>query len=222
METVDIQETRRERLRRLIEDEYRGNVSRFGQLIQKSQSQLSSTLLGRKGFGERLARQIETALGLSPGWLDRPLDDAPSDTDAPEGFVAVRRVRMKLSAGVIGWAIECHADDAPPLFFRREWFERRGFRPDQLVALKVEGSSMEPGLYAGDTIVVNRSDTQLVDGEVFAVSYEGELVIKRLRRDAGEWFLASDNPDKRRYGDKRCADGVEIIGRVVYKNSEHI
>jgi hypothetical protein len=222
MSVVDTQDIRRERLRRLIEDEYGGNVSRFAQLIQKSQSQLSSTLLGRKGFGERLARQIEAAVGLSAGWLDRPLDSGPSEADAPDGFVAVRRVRMKLSAGVIGWAVECHADDAPPLFFRREWFEKRGFRPDQLVALKVQGASMEPGLYDGDTIVVNRADTQLADGEVCAVNYEGELVIKRLRRDAGEWFLASDNPDKRRYGDKRCGDGVEIIGRVVYKNSEQI
>ncbi len=219
---MDIQETRRDRLRLLISDEYSGNVSRFGQLIGKSQSQLSSTLTGRKGFGERLARQIENAIGLPKGWLDR-VDDAQNvEEEAPEGFVAVKRVRIKLSAGVVGWAIECHQDEAPPLFFRREWFESRGFRPDQLVAVKVEGQSMEPGLYDGDTIVINKGDLKVVDGEVFAVNYEGELVIKRLRRDSGEWFLSSDNPDKRRYGDKRCGEGVEIIGRVVYKNSERI
>ena len=219
---MDIQETRRERLRQLIGDEYSGNVSRFAQLVGKSQSQLSSTLTGRKGFGEKLARQIEAAVGLSKGWLDRADDDQSAAEVAPEGFVAVKRVRIKLSAGVVGWAIECHQDEAPPLFFRREWFESRGFRPDQLVAVKVEGQSMEPGLYEGDTIVINKNDTKVVDGEVFAVNYEGELVIKRLRRDAGEWFLASDNPDKRRYGDKRCGEGVQIIGRVVYKNSERI
>jgi phage repressor protein C with HTH and peptisase S24 domain len=219
---VDIQLTRRERLRQLIGDEYGGNVSRFGQLIGKSQSQLSSTLTGRKGFGERLARQIEVAIGLPKGWLDR-VDDAQNvEEDVPEGFVAVKRVKIKLSAGVVGWAIECHQDEAPPLFFRREWFESRGFRPDQLVAVKVEGQSMEPGLYEGDTIVINKSDAKPIDGEVFAVNYEGELVIKRLRRDSGEWFLSSDNPDKRRYGDKRCGEGVQIIGRVVYKNSERI
>lgn len=222
MGAVDIQEIRRERLRRLIGDEYGGNTSRFGQLIGKSQSQLSATLSSKKGFGEKLARQIEAAIGLPKGWLDRADDFKNVEEQAPEGFVAVRRVRIKLSAGVIGWAVECHQDEAPPLFFRREWFESRGFRPDQLVAVKIEGRSMEPGLYEGDTIVINKGDTAIVDGEVFAVNYEGELVIKRLRRDSGEWFLSSDNPDKRRYGDKRCGESVEILGRVVYKNSERI
>jgi phage repressor protein C with HTH and peptisase S24 domain len=127
-----------------------------------------------------------------------------------------------MSAGVIGWAVECVEEDAPPLFFRKEWFDRRGYVPESLVAVRVSGSSMEPGLWDGDTIVVNRADTQLVDGEVYAVSYEGELVIKRLRRDSGEWFLTSDNTDKRRYGDKRCTENVLVLGRVVYKNSERI
>jgi phage repressor protein C with HTH and peptisase S24 domain len=222
MQTVDIQEIRRERLRRLISDEYGGNTSRFGQIVGKSQSQLSGTLTSKKGFGEKLARQIEAAVGLPKGWLDRADSSRDIAEEAPEGFVAVRRVKIKLAAGVIGWAVECHQDEAPPLFFRREWFESRGFRPDHLVAVKVEGRSMEPGLYDGDTIVINKGDTAIVDGEVFAVNYEGELVIKRLRRDSGEWFLSSDNPDKRRYGDKRCGEGVEIIGRVVYKNSERI
>ena len=219
---MDVQTNRRERLRQFIEEQHAGNVSRFAASVGKSQPQIADMLNGRKSFGERVARSLEESLGISAGYFDRASDTEHRNEAAPEGFVAVRRVRIKMSGGVVGWAVECHEEDAPPLFFRKEWFDRRGFKPENLVAVKVTGSSMEPGLYDGDTIVVNRADTQLVDGEVFAVSYEGELVIKRMRRDAGEWFLASDNQDKRRYGDKRCTENVVVLGRVVYKNSERI
>jgi hypothetical protein len=219
---MDVQTNRRERLRQFVEEQFAGNVSRFAASVGKSQPQIADMLNGRKSFGERVARALEESLGLPSGYFDSASSSGTDVEAAPEGFVAIRRVRIKMSGGVIGWAVECHEEQAPPIIFRKEWFDRRGFKPENLVAVKVTGSSMEPGLYDGDTIVLNRADTQLVDGEVFAVSYEGELVIKRMRRDAGEWLLASDNQDKRRYGDKRCTENVVILGRVVYKNSERI
>lgn len=219
---MDVQKIRRDRLRQFIEDRFAGNVSRFAVSVGKSQPQIADMLNGRKSFGERIARSLESSLGLTSGFFDAVTEQNHHTEPAPDGFVAVRRVRITMSAGVIGWAVECVEEDAPPLFFRKEWFDRRGYVPESLVAVRVSGSSMEPGLWDGDTIVVNRADTQLVDGEVFAVSYEGELVIKRLRRDAGEWFLTSDNTDKRRFGDKRCTENVIVLGRVVYKNSERI
>jgi phage repressor protein C with HTH and peptisase S24 domain len=82
---------------------------------------------------------------------------------------------------------------------------------------------MEPSLHEGDTVVINTADTTPKDGEVFALNYEGESVIKRLVRDAGDWWLASDNADKRAYPNKRWVDGLSfIVGRVVHKQSERI
>jgi phage repressor protein C with HTH and peptisase S24 domain len=71
--------------------------------------------------------------------------------------------------------------------------------------------------------VINTADITPADGEVFAVNYEGEAVVKRMVRDAGEWWLSSDNPDQRRYSRKLCAgDACIIIGRIVHKQSERI
>jgi len=81
---------------------------------------------------------------------------------------------------------------------------------------------MEPGLYDGDTVVVNTQSATPKDGTVFAVNYEGEMVIKRLIRDAGQWWLASDNPDQRRYPRKVCDENSIIIGEIVHKQSERI
>jgi len=143
------------------------------------------------------------------------LDDHPD-------LVSIRRVRFKLQAGVQGYAIEVDNGNAPPVFFRKDWLESRGYRSESLMAVKVAGASMEPGLFDGDLVVVNTADTTPADGEPFAVNYEGEMGVKRLKRDAGEWWLASDNQDKRRYPDKRCNGDVQLIGRVIYKQSERV
>ena len=81
---------------------------------------------------------------------------------------------------------------------------------------------MEPGIYDGDTVVINTAQQEPRDGRVFAVNYEGELIIKRLQREAGEWLLSSDNQNKAIYPTKRVTEGTFIIGEVVHKQSERI
>ena len=156
----------------------------------------------------------------SPAWADA---ETPSIAihDNPD-YPAVRRVLFKLSAGASGYGIEYLNDDAGPIVFRSEWFQSRNLQPKKLFAVGVSNGSMEPSLWDGDTVVVNTDDDQPRDGEVFAVNFEGELVVKRLVRDAGQWWLTSDNPDQRRYPRKACHDGVVLIGRIVHKQSEHI
>ncbi len=82
---------------------------------------------------------------------------------------------------------------------------------------------MEPALYAGDVVVINTADREPKDGQVFAVNYEGEDVVKRMMRDTGEWWLHSDNADQRRYPRKMCrGNECLILGKIVYKQSENI
>lgn len=96
------------------------------------------------------------------------------------------------------------------------------YRPEMLFGVRVSGASMEPSLWDGDLVVINTADTDPHDGEAFAINYEGEMVIKRMRRDAGEWWATSDNADQRRFAPKRCTEDVVVIGRVIYKQSERI
>jgi len=42
-------------------------------------------------------------------------------------------------------------------------------------------------------------------------------------RDAGAWWLESDNADKRAFPRKACTDETTVpVGEVVYKQSERI
>lgn len=177
------------------------------------------------------------ALNISATWLEtgisQPVDifskrheemisNQAVFIDEQSDFVGVKRAEFKLSAGITGYAIEYINGDRAPIVFRRDWLEKRGYDPLKLCAIEVTGSSMENSLYEGDIVVINMADNKEVDGEVYAINYEGELVIKRLKRDSGEWWLVSDNQDKRRYADKRCDESTFLIGRVVNKQSERV
>jgi phage repressor protein C with HTH and peptisase S24 domain len=137
-------------------------------------------------------------------------------------YPAIRRVRFKLSAGASGFAVEYDQGEGVPMVFGSAWYAKRGLTPDKLFAVSVSNGSMEPGLHHGDTVVVNTECIDPKDGHVFAVNYEGELVIKRMIRDAGDWWLSSDNVDQRRYPRKLCGEGVFLIGEIVQKQSERI
>lgn len=162
---------------------------------------------------------VEAADGSSVSVSTAP---APINLEDNSDYPAIRRVRFKLSAGASGFAVDFIGQDDAPIVFRRDWFQARGFKPEQLFAVRVYNGSMEPGIYDGDVVVVNTGDTAPKDGEAFAVNFEGEMVVKRLIRDAGQWWLASDNPDQRRYPRKVCDERVFIIGRIVHKQSERI
>jgi phage repressor protein C with HTH and peptisase S24 domain len=138
-------------------------------------------------------------------------------------YLPVNMGYFHLQAGVTGYSIEFYEDIKPPIFFHATWFHANGYKPKKLVACKIKGDSMEPRLFAGDVVIINTDDNTPIDGKVFAVNYEGELVIKRLIRDGGQWYLSSDNPDKTRHPNKICtADICITIGRVVYRQSSEI
>lgn len=171
---------------------------------------------------------IAAALGVNPEWLEtgkgqmHSATKQPIDLDNNPDYPAIRRAKFKLSAGANGFSVDYESGHGNPLVFRRDWYAKNGYTPDKLFATYVANGSMEPGLYDGDTVVVNTAQQTPKDGHVFAVNYEGEMVIKRLVRDDGQWWLASDNPDKNRYPRKVCHEGVSLIGEIVHKQSERI
>jgi transcriptional regulator with XRE-family HTH domain len=146
----------------------------------------------------------------------------PIDQD-DDGLIQIPMVKLRLSAGITGFKTEPERRDGGTLGIRRSWIERKQLPVSSLIAILVKGESMEPTLYDGDTVILNTADTKLVDGGVYAINYEGEAVIKRMTRDAGQWWLTSDNSDQRKYHRKLCkgADCI-VVGRVVRRESDHL
>ena len=203
-----------------------------------SKSVVNQWLTGKiKSMDIRYALGLERALGVSHIWLmtgDGDPRAAPlhglahalpvraADADDAE-FAQIRMVKLRLSAGITGFQAEPELRDGGTLGMRRAWIERNGLHAQHLIALLVKGESMEPSLYEDDIVIVNTLDTKPVDGAVYAFNYEGEAVIKRLARDGGQWWLASDNPDQRKYHRKLCqGTSCIVIGRIVRKESDRI
>jgi phage repressor protein C with HTH and peptisase S24 domain len=231
---MDIVEIRRQRLREWFDNP-------MHPFPRHEKSYISQLITGRASFGEKAARRLEKDYGMGPGYLDnadlvlnkgeevlaielKKLGAKPANPILDEGseYVAISRVEFKLSAGIKGFAIEPLNGENAPIFFRKDWLDKRGYDPKHLHAIEVTGSSMEPSLFEGDLVVVNTKDIKPVDGEVFAANFEGELVVKRLIREAGKWWLSSDNADKRRFPNKLCDENCFVLGRIIFKQSERI
>ncbi|WP_306393423.1 LexA family transcriptional regulator [Telluria beijingensis] len=186
--------------------------------------------------GIRLTKVCEV-LGIDPMWLLHGKGDGPARAPSPDriedikpvasadadsgAFVHIPKVRLLVSAGVSGFGVEPEPYDGSTATVPADWLRRRQLRAEHLIAIRVRGRSMEPTFNEGDTVFINKLDTEPSDGAVFVINYEGEDVIKRLTRDAGDWYLVSDNRSQE-YHRKLCK-GAEciIIGRVVRSEREH-
>nr|DAO72422.1 MAG TPA: Repressor protein CI [Caudoviricetes sp.] len=176
-----------------------------------------------RGFGVPL-EEISPRLAAQVRQFGGP-DSAPAplvvkDDDAV--YASVRTVKLRVSAGIAGFAIDVDEMPGQPIFFRRDWLRLRGFNPAKLHAIKVKGRSMEPTLYADDMIVFNEADTTPRDGDVFVINFAGEVVVKRLIKEGPVWWMHSDNTDQQRYPRVRCDEHCLLLGRVVHRQSETI
>ncbi|WP_071363535.1 S24 family peptidase [Massilia timonae] len=144
------------------------------------------------------------------------------DDDDP-AFTHIPKVKLRLSAGISGFETEPERFDGTTTTVPTSWIERHGYSRRHLIATLVKGESMETTLYDGDLVIINLADTRLVDGGLYAINYGGEPVIKRMTRDAGQWWLTSDHRDQQRYYRRVCS-GTDciIVGRVVKRESERL
>lgn len=142
--------------------------------------------------------------------------------DNPNDFYQIQKVTLRLQAGVTGFQAVPDKHDGGTMGLPRSWVERKGYSPENLIAIQVRGESMEPTFYEDDTVIINTADTKPVDNSVFAINYDGEAVIKRMSRDAGQWWLMSDNFDQRKFYRRLCQSAeCIIIGRVVRREGDH-
>lgn len=205
------------------------------------QSTISDLEVG-KSTGTTYLAQIAQVLGVNALWLETGKGARDGGTDAvsacellpgavgvhaagpdDDGHVQIPMVALRLQAGVTGFQTEVDQRDGGTFGIRKRVIMQKRLTPEKLVAIPVQGESMEPALYDGDIVVIDTADKRPVDGAVFAVNYEGEAVVKRLSRDAGDWWLTSDNVDQRKYRRKICrGEACIIVGRVVLRESLRI
>jgi phage repressor protein C with HTH and peptisase S24 domain len=183
------------------------------------------------GDSEPRGQNLERAalfLGVTPAMLKFGTESEPQETrlniqavhpdDAlDDDVVLVPESRIEFSAGNGRVAIFELVEDEEPATYRLSWFQKHGIRPDRVRRFRVFGDSMEPLLYARDTILVNMDETNIIDGKLYAIRYGEELRVKYLsRRLDGTLILRSVNP---LYRDEEIPpqvadEHITVIGRV--------
>lgn len=229
MKTID--QIRRENLL-VLAVEFHGK-GKLADQIDRAASQLSQWMSASKhsesGKPRRLssdmARHIEVKCHKQTGWLDMDHSDivlskisATHPDDAlDENMVYVQESKISFSAGNGRTANYELIEDEEPASYRLSWFQKYGINPDKVRRFRVSGDSMEPMLYARDTILVNTEETSIVDNRLYAIRYGDELRVKYLRRKLdGTVILRSVNPS---YKDEEVSpdlvhEHITVIGRV--------
>lgn len=123
---------------------------------------------------------------------------------------------VELAAGSGKYAIE-ESFTGTKLRFGKSTLRNRGIDPSNIVCVTVKGNSMEPIILDGATVGVDTANTTIVDGKVYAVAIDGELLRVKLlyRLPNGQVRIRSYNREE--YEDEIYnKEDIKIIGRVFW------
>lgn len=230
-----------------IEDIRRANLKTWVQqngVPSREKSYFSQLLKEGNSFGERAARRLERTYRMGEHYLDRsatsqdafhaggiggmddlpPVDGAvlvwerPEDLPPDEDRVWIDRYDYSFSAGngLIQWEVR----QKKALPFDIGYFKALGSKPKDCRLLIVRGDSMEPYLFNRDMMMVDSTKTRIRDGQVYAIYFEDEPLVKQIfKQPGGGIVLHSYNSAK--YPDKIIApdqmEFIKIVGEVIHR-----
>lgn len=242
---MDIRETRKLRLRQLIDEQFGGIDAAFAARVGKAASYISRIFTDRaehrRNISENMAREIELDCGLEAGWLDRPITlgdlglgrsrepeavmDGPmevwdDDTPLPTDEVLVPFLKeVELAAGSGRMSVEVNTKRR--LRFGKYSLRNQGVQPENARCVTITGNSMEPVLRNGATVGVDVGATRIVDGDLYAINHAGQLRVKQAYRLPGggirlRSFNRDEHPDEEYSPDQMATQEILVIGRVFW------
>ncbi len=156
---------------------------------------------------------------------------APRDTDPasappsadPEDFAKIPLHAALLAAG--DGRENGNEEIVDYLAFRRDWLRRVGVAPGNAALARVDGESMQPSIWDGDMVMIDRSRIEVPvraratesrqRSPVYALLEDGKARVKRIERPTEEQLvLISDNPE---YAPQFVSPAeITVIGKVVW------
>lgn len=133
----------------------------------------------------------------------------------PDEDLAEYELIPKTSARAGAGSSHIIEDETEGLYaFRKDFLSSLRISKNSIL-LDVLGDSMEPTLRNGDTILIDRADTEVHDGLIYLVGFQQQLLIKRVFRDVGGIVLKSDNLAYREtLVPPEYADDFVVFGRM--------
>lgn len=227
-----IDEVRKENLEKLIYDFIEGggkSRAKFADKIAMSSGQLNQ-LVGHatRNIGNNLARKIEHHLRLPDGFLDQNqhqirdqqviftshIEEFSSAQDENK-IVEIPRLESINNIMEVNMNPTLGEKDVP-LQFNSRFLDERNILLENTAYAKIIGNSMIPVLPNNTTVIINKKEKTIIDGNLYLIMV-GELLFVRLlyRLPFGRVRLKSYNSQE--YPDETVTvDDIKIIGKIFW------
>lgn len=185
----------------------------------------------KKGqIGKETLEKLAELLDVDVGWLltgkdagvFEPLvtvETVVATEDHKDEFVWIDVVEAVFSCGA-GESIEFHFDTINgKIPFSPSFMKDKGVTEKTMKIIKAKGESMADFIKDGDLVGINLAQTDIIDGEIYAVYLAGEGMLKQIFKEAdGSLVLHSLNekfPD--RIVSEENGRNFKVIGRQFWR-----
>ncbi len=86
--------------------------------------------------------------------------------------------------------------------------------PKNCKMVRISGNSMFPEYHHGDRVIIDESDTNLTDGQIYAFRYDGQCYVKEINRAGNKIKCISINKDYEPFIIERDVD-FKVFGRIL-------
>lgn len=155
---------------------------------------------------------------LVTGKQEQQIDNpAINKEEFDEEYALIPGYHIQVSAGP-GSAIEGEPVKRY-LAFRKKWLKYRNLNVNRLAVVFAKGDSMEPTIHSGDSILIDTSKNQVIDGSIFVLRLGDDLYAKRLQKnfDGGLTIISDNKTDYQPQvvsADQLAS--LAVIGKVVW------
>lgn len=154
--------------------------------------------------------------GLNPDWLEEGIGPTfiKSSWTHEDQFRKVPKFKARLCAG--GGSFEVGSEIEGYYSFRKDWLSKKG-TAEKMVLLDIFGNSMEPEFREGDTVLIDKSQKDVLAGAVYAVGIDDTIMVKRVEKHPKGLVLLSDSTKyESLYLENEDVNRVRIIGKVIW------
>ena len=116
-----------------------------------------------------------------------------------------------------GYGVEVYDEYSETIVIdERFLMSERGMRvnPKNCKMVRVSGNSMFPEYHHGDRVIIDESDTNLTDGQIYAFRYDGQCYVKEINRAGNKIKCISVNKEYEPFYIERDVD-FKVFGRIL-------
>ena len=157
----------------------------------------------------------DPSFGNVTSWIEKMGGMVFLPGDNPEAMASFSFVPKVAAVAGAGASLETSDAIIGYYAFRTDFLGSAHISERNSVLMDVRGDSMEPTLKDGDTVLIDQSEKEILDGRIYVVTLGDELRVKRVQKGWDGIVLTSDNP---RYSDIHIAardlEAFTVHGRV--------